>query len=226
MDALRRASAQSGAHNYEERERKTRRADAAGERGRRTASTERRRHARAEPPSPSGAQTSRASRPLPPHAAPRRRAVVGLFTQAPQADEIENVLDGRTRKATGAVRSRMAVHLSRPANAAERLHRFNQISATVPAARATRKSKRQKPRNAQRRSPSPTSGWLPAIESPHAPAPFRGFGTPQVLEATRELVRRKEQEIRGQLRNLRIQNNREIARLEDGVSRARQTARR
>ena len=41
-DALRRASAQSGAHNYEERERKTRRADAAGERGRRTASTERR----------------------------------------------------------------------------------------------------------------------------------------------------------------------------------------
>ena len=44
-DALRRASARSGAHNYEERERKTRRADAAGERGRRTASTERRRDA-------------------------------------------------------------------------------------------------------------------------------------------------------------------------------------
>ena len=41
-DALRRASAQSGAYNYEERTRPQRSADAAGERGRRTASTERR----------------------------------------------------------------------------------------------------------------------------------------------------------------------------------------
>jgi hypothetical protein len=41
-DALRRARALSGAHNYEERERKARRAEAAGERERRTASTERR----------------------------------------------------------------------------------------------------------------------------------------------------------------------------------------